>query len=59
MEEMSKMKAIKVYFGTPERPVTFEELKALSTEEREELARGAAKELGVNLTVLKQKEATP
>ena len=56
---MSKMKAIKVYFGTPERPVTFEELKALSTEEREELARGAAKELGVNLTVLKQKEATP
>ena len=52
MEKMSKLKAIKVYFGTPEHPVTLAELKELSSEQREELAQGAAKELGVEIEVI-------
>ncbi len=50
-KEMTRLAAIKEYFGTPERPVDLKELKALSSEARVELAEGAAKELGVTLAV--------
>lgn len=46
MKEITKMGAIKQYFGTPDHPVTMDELKALSQSDRVELAEGAAKELG-------------
>lgn len=49
MEKMTKLGVIKKYFSTPEKPVTFDELKKLTTEERTELAEGAAKELGVEI----------
>ena len=49
MEQMTKLGAIKKYFGTPERPVELKELKELTQPDREELAQGAARELGVEL----------
>lgn len=48
-KEMTRLAAIKEYFGTPERPVDLKELKALSAADREELAEGAAKELGATI----------
>ena len=51
MAEITKYKAIKEYFGTPGHPVTLQELKALSSDDRNELAEGAAKELGKTLAV--------
>ena len=54
MEKISESGAIKQYFSTPERPVTFEELKELALKDKpgfHELAVGAAKALGVELTV--------
>lgn len=47
---MTKVAAIREYFSTPNHPVTFQEIKALSPEEREYLATGAAKELGVEIS---------
>ena len=49
MQKMSKMKIIKEYFSIPGKPVTFAELKALTSTQRQELAEGAAKELGVEI----------
>ena len=54
METLTKLGAIKRYFGTPDRPVDLKELKALTQADREELAIGAAKELGVELAPPKQ-----
>ena len=49
-EKMKRLGAIRSYFGSGGDPkVSIDELKALSKEEREELADGAAKELGVEL----------
>lgn len=42
---MGNLRAIKDYFGSPERPVTTAELKELSKESREELGAGAKVEL--------------
>ncbi len=50
MEKMNRIAAIKMYFGAPGYPpVTTAELKALSASDRQELAEGAARELGVEL----------
>ena len=50
MEKLSRMRAMKSYFGSEGYPpVTNAELVALPEEDREELAKGAAKELGVEL----------
>ena len=46
---ISRIGAIKKYFGTEDSPVTIHELKELSEDERQELAEGAAKELGFEL----------
>ena len=51
MEEITKLQALKQYFNVPDHPVTVQELKALSKEDRQELAEGAAKELGKTLIV--------
>jgi hypothetical protein len=45
MSEMSPVRAIKLYFSTPERPITFQELKELTTEERTELGEAARAKL--------------
>ncbi len=49
MEQMTKFQAIKTFFSAGCRPVTMDELKALSAEERTVLAILAAVELGVEL----------
>jgi hypothetical protein len=49
VEKLTRMAAIRKYFGEGSHPVTLPELKALTAEERQELAIGAAKELGVEL----------
>ena len=50
MEQLTRMRAIKRYFGSEGYPpVTNSELLALSEKDREELAQGAAKELGVEI----------
>jgi hypothetical protein len=49
MEKTTRVGAIRRYFGEGSRPVSMDELKALSHDEREELGRGAAKELGMEL----------
>ena len=46
---MTKLEVIKKYFGTKDRPITLQEMKKLSKEEREKLAIGAAKEMGVEI----------
>ena len=51
--EMTRLAAIKAYFGTEDHPVTLQELKKLTPEDRDELAEGAAKELGATLIVKK------
>lgn len=51
---ISNLGAIKKYFGT-DRPVTLQELKALTPEERAELGAGAARELGETITAPKAK----
>ena len=52
MEKMNRIGAIRAYFGSEGYPtVTTAELKALTGEERQELAEGAAKMLGVELEV--------
>jgi hypothetical protein len=48
--EMTGVKAIKTFFEQDGRPVSYDELKSLSREDREELAPLAAKELGVEVT---------
>jgi hypothetical protein len=49
--KMSKLKAIRNYFEADGgRKVTLSELKALTTEDKDELAPLAAAELGVELT---------
>ena len=50
---MTNVAAIKKYFGDTEphnRPVTMQELKALTAEDRKELGAMCAKELGVEIT---------
>ena len=47
--KIKRIAAIKRYFGVPDHPVTLKELTALSKEDRQELAVGAAKELGLEL----------
>lgn len=50
---MTNVVAIKKYFGDTllhNRPVTMQELKALTAEDRKELGTLAAKELGVEIT---------
>jgi len=49
IEKIGRITAIKRYFSKPERPVTTAELKELTNDEREYLAVGAAKELGVEI----------
>jgi len=49
MEKITRLAAIKKYFGEGHRPVELAELKVLSKEERQELAEGAAKEMGIEL----------
>jgi len=49
MAEISRLQALKRYFGTETQPVTVAELKELTREDRAELAEGAAKELGMEL----------
>lgn len=47
---MNRIAVLKAYFGSEGYPpVTTAELKALSAQERQELAEGAAKEMGVEL----------
>lgn len=51
---IGKIKAIKDYFSTPDKPVTTMELTELRRDNIpgfDELAEGAAKELGEELTV--------
>jgi hypothetical protein len=45
---MTRFEVIRKYFGTT-RPVTIEELKALTSEERKWLSEQAAAELGVEI----------
>ncbi len=52
-EKITRYKAIKDFFGIPGRPVTLSELKELSSSSRQELAEGAAAELGKELEVKK------
>jgi hypothetical protein len=47
--KMSPVKAIRTFFADSERPVDLKELQGLGKEEREELGRLAAKELGVEI----------
>jgi len=47
--KIKRIAAIKRYFGVPEHPVTLQELTALTKENRQELAEGAARELGLEL----------
>ena len=47
--KIKRIAAIKRYFGVPGHPVTLKELTALTKEERQELAGGAAEELGLEL----------
>lgn len=50
MEKISKIKAIKLFFEADGgRKVTMEELKELNNEERREIGRMCADELGVEL----------
>jgi len=50
MEQMTSVKAIRAYFEAEGgRKMTLKELRALSIEERQELAALYAKELGVEL----------
>ena len=49
MEKMTAMKAIKTYFSEGTRTVTFDELKALTAADRNELAPLCASALGVEL----------
>ena len=47
--KIKRIAAIKRYFGVPGHPVTLQELMALTKENRQELAEGAARELGLEL----------
>jgi len=47
--KIKRIAAIKRYFGVPGHPVTLPELSALTKEERQELAEGAAKEMHLEL----------
>jgi len=49
-ETINKIQALKEYFGTPEKPITFSEIKELGSDGVTELAELAAKELGKELT---------
>ena len=50
MEEVNSVQAIRDYFGSEGYPkITIAELKELTKEERQELAKGACKELGKKL----------
>ncbi len=50
MEKMNRMKAIRTFFESDGgRKVSMDEMKALTVEDRKELAELAAKELGVEL----------
>lgn len=46
---ISAVKAIRDFFSTPGHPVTMDELKSLSIEERNYLGQGAADALGKTL----------
>ena len=54
MEKMTPIEVLRKFFSTPERPLTIAELRetVLSKEERLELARLAAIELGVELDIV-------
>jgi len=52
MKKLPKTTILKEYFGTPDKPVTLEELKDLMKADRpgyDELAQLAAEELGVEI----------
>lgn len=49
MEKINKVQAIKRFFDTPERPVSRNELMALSADERLELGTLCAAALGCEL----------
>ena len=56
---ISRVRAIKTYFSTQERPVTAKELLEFAKKDKvgfDELARGAAKELGETLETEEIKE---
>ncbi len=47
------MGAIKKFFSTSEKPITLQEVKALTPEDREKLGRLAAAELGIAIVAPK------
>jgi len=49
MTALGKIAVLRKFFATPERPLTTSELKKLSPDERMELAKLAAAEMGVEL----------
>lgn len=56
-DKLTKFAAIKKFFSVEGKPVTFDELKALSSEEREELAILSAEALGVELAEMETSTA--
>jgi hypothetical protein len=48
-ETVTRVKAIRDFFEVPGRPVTMDEIKALSPDERKELAEGVVKITGATL----------